>query len=470
LLTKKVKATIEKYGMIEPGSAVLVAVSGGPDSVALLHLLSELREPLNCDLRVAHLNHGVRGPESDADEAFVRELAAGLGLEIVVGRTDAPSMAEEEGLSLEEACRNARRRFLLETARRAGCPRIATGHHSNDQAETVLLRLIRGAGVTGLAAIRPVTREGFVRPLLECGRGEILDFLAERKLPFREDSSNLDTTHLRNRVRRELIPLLEMRFNPSIVEVLCRTSRNMAHAEVLLSRLGLKALEEARLESERDRMTLDLKRLGAYDENMWGYIFRAACIALAGNSHGLTHEHFKALGKLVGKRSTGAVLHLPRGLRARRGYGVVEVYREKPRPRAPRFRETVSVPGLTPAPDLGGLLETQIIDKTDFTSDLKEADPCTEFFDLGEISLPLTLRTRKHGDRIRPFGLDGTKKLKDLLIELKVPIEARDRLPVLSDGMGVLWIAGLKRSDRAKILPGTKKVLTARWLKAGGSE
>jgi tRNA(Ile)-lysidine synthase len=451
--------------MVEGGAPVLAAVSGGPDSVALLHLLNELREVFDYHLKVAHMNHGVRGSESDADAAFVKDLAGTLELDAVFEKVDAPALAEKEKQSLEEACRDARRRFLLETAQKSGCRVIATGHHRDDQAETVLMRLMRGAGVTGLAAIQPKTPDGFIRPLIECRRMEIREFLEESGIPFRADPSNLDKTHLRNRVRLDLLPLLERQFNPSIVDVLCRTATNMADAEALLSQLGLNALRETEVESESDRMSLDLDRLRAYDESVWRYVFRSAYETLVGDSRGLTHRHLQSLVDLVGDRSTGTTIHLPRGIRAKRGYGVVELFLEKPRPEPKNVEKAVLLPGRTLVPDLGGLLETQLIGPDDVPSDLKAGDASVAFFDMEQISQPLKIRVRKEGDRIQPFGLVGTKKLKDVLIELKVPHERRDKLPLLADSQGILWVAGLKRSDRAKILPGTREVLSARWKK-----
>jgi tRNA(Ile)-lysidine synthase len=380
-------------------------------------------------------------------------------------KVDAPALAERNRQSLEEACREVRREFLSRAAKESGCQAIATGHHSDDQAETVLLRLVRGAGVTGLAGIQPVTPDGFIRPLIECSRLEIRAFLEERRIHFREDASNLDKAHSRNRVRHDLIPLLESRFNPSIVDVLCRTSKNMADADHVLSRIGSQALRETAVESQRDRMSLDLGRLRAYDEIMWRYVFRMAYRTLIGDSQGLTRGHLRALADLVGKGTTGAAIHLPRGVRARRGYGVVELYLEKPCPHTPQVEETVCVPGLTAVSELGGTLETQLIDIEDVPPDLEATDSNVAFFDAKEISPPLLVRGRRDGDRIQPFGLKGTKKLKDLFIELKVPQEMRDRLPVLTDREGVLWVAGIRRSERAKIRPSTREVLSARWRK-----
>jgi tRNA(Ile)-lysidine synthase len=465
VLAKKVSATIEKYSMITSGARVLAAVSGGIDSVGLLHVLGELSEPLGFRLKVAHLNHGVRGAESDADEAFVTELAERLGLEVFLEKVDAPAIARREKLSLEEACREARRRFLLDSAKRSGCAYIATGHHADDQAETVLIRLIRGAGITGLAAIRPVTAEGFIRPLLECRRREIRRYVHEKEIPYREDSSNLDRRYLRNRVRHDLIPLLERQFNPSIVDALCRLSGNMRGADAFLSQLGSTALQETLLESERDRMSLDLARLRAYDELVWKYVFNWAYKTLTGDSSGLTHRHLEALVDLVGRQPTGTAIHLPSGIRAKKGYDAIQLYLEGHHPPPTGVEKIVAVPGLTRVLDFGGTLETRLVDANDLPQDLGGTDPSIEFFDAKEISPPLVVRAKQDGDRIQPFGLHGTRKLKDVLIDLKIPRDLRRRLPVLTDAKGILWVVGVKRSDRARISPPTREVLSVRWLK-----
>jgi tRNA(Ile)-lysidine synthase len=460
---RRARETIERYSMIEPGSTVLAAVSGGADSVALLYLLAELRKSLNFDLSVAHLNHSLRGAESDADEVFVTKLAETLGLDFYHKTADVRALSGQNKLSLEEAGRIARREFLLRTSAERGCASIATGHHGDDQAETVLLRLIRGAGVRGLAAIEPSTGEGFIRPLLECGRRELRCYLKDRRLAFREDPSNLDRSFLRNRIRHDLMPVLERDFNPSIARVLRRTSANMAGIESLLSSIGAKALEDVLKEQTGDMMSLDSRRLRAYDKVAWGYVFRRAYETLAGDSKSLTRNHIEAFADLVAGGRSGTEIHLPGAMRAAIEYGTVLIRRHKPRRISTGGEKDVLLPGLTPLPDAGGVLEASLVGAEDLPSDLTGAGPAVEFFDVEGISTPLKVRARQQGDRIRPFGSGGTKKLKDLLIDLKIPQEKRDRLPVLTDGLGLLWVVGLKRSDRAKITGNTKQAFVTRW-------
>ena len=297
--------------MAARGSSVLVAVSGGADSVALIHVLDDLKDSLGLSLSIAHLNHSLRGSESDEDATFVEALAGDLGLECVSEVMDVRALASAERRSLEDAGHQARRRFLMKVALRLGCDCIATGHHADDQAETVLIRLIRGGGAGRLAGIRPVSPDGFVR----------------------------------NRIRHELVPTLQSHYNPSIVDLLCRTSLNMAEIEDRLSALGERALEGATVEATADRMSLDSGALRAYDKVIWRYAFQRAYKALAGDARALSHAHLQALVEMVESRPTGTVLHLPGGFRAERGYGGMQIYRHFPRQEPAYFESEVRLPG-----------------------------------------------------------------------------------------------------------------------------
>jgi len=460
---RKVKATVERYSMFAPGDAVLTAVSGGADSVALLYLLRDLGGEPPLRITVAHFNHLLRGPESDEDERFVRSLAEELGLPFVGGKADVRELAESRGLSVEAAARLARREFLRGAAERRGIGRIATGHHADDQAETVLIRLVRGSGVRGLAAMRPVTRDGFVRPLIDCTRSELRAYLARRGIDFREDSSNLDRSYLRNRVRNELIPLLQREFNPAIVQALRRTSQNMADADAFLSLNAERALSECVATAGEGVMSLDIAALRAYDKSTWSYVFQSAYTSLAGEPEALSRSHLRALADLVGRGASGTAVHLPGGIKARVVYGTLLLSRAAGRPEPERAEKEVRLPGVTELPGLGGSLETEIVGSDELPEDLGSKDPNIEFFDAQEIAPPLIVRTRRSGDRIRPFGFRGTRKLKNLLIDLKIPRDRRDRLPVLADREGVLWVAGVRRSDRARITRRTREAVAARW-------
>jgi tRNA(Ile)-lysidine synthase len=239
----------------------------------------------------------------------------------------------------------------------------------------------------------------------------------------------------------------------------------MADVERILSSLGSKLLEESLVERGEDRMSLDSRRLRAYDKVVWGYVLRGAYETLAGHSLPLTRAHLQALSDLVSGRPSGTVLHLPGGVRAGVEYGVVSIYRDEPRSASPPREKEALLPGITDLPEFGGSLEASLAGAADLPADIGAGDPAVEFFDMKDISPPLTVRTRRRGDKIRPFGPGGTKKLKDLFIDLKIPPGARDNTPVLADSRGLLWVVGIRRSDRAKITGKTVEALVARWRK-----
>jgi tRNA(Ile)-lysidine synthase len=325
--------------------------------------------------------------------------------------------------------------------------------------------LIRGAGVRGLAGIEPSSREGFIRPLIECERPELRAYLEKRGIAFREDASNLDRSFLRNRIRHDLLPAIKRDYNPSIERVLRRTAANMAEVEGLLVSLGSRLFEDSLQEEDREAMSLDSKKLRAYDKTVWGYVFRRAYGIIAGDSFSLTRAHIEALTDLVESRPSGTVIHLPGGIRAGMEYGTVSIYRHRARPEAKRFEKEVRLPGTTELPELGGSLDASLAEAADVPKDIRAGDPAVEYFDIDYISPPLKLRNRRRGDRIRLFGSGGEKKLKDVMIDLKIRLDTRDTTPVLVDGRGLLWLIGFKRSDRAKITGTTKKALALRWRK-----
>ena len=223
-MIERVLATIDRFRMFQTGQRVGVAVSGGADSVCLLHVLFELAPRWNLHLHVLHLDHQLRGEESREDACFVERLAAGLGLPCSLERADVSTLARDRGENLEQAARNERRRFFLEFLHSGAVDRIALGHTRSDQAETVLFRFLRGSGTAGLAGIRPVTPDGFVRPLIGVERSAVEQFLRERNIVWREDSSNASLDFARNRIRRELLPMLQREWNPAITEMLAHTA------------------------------------------------------------------------------------------------------------------------------------------------------------------------------------------------------------------------------------------------------
>ncbi len=289
--------TIRKYGMVRPGDHVLVGVSGGADSTALLFCLHRLAHRLGISLSVAHLNHGLRGAESDADESFVRNLSARLGLPFHSETLAGNALQSKARGNLEEAARNARYDFLKRASRLAGASRIAIGHSRNDQAETFLLRLFRGSGMEGLAAIHPVVEGAIIRPLLECGRPDILEYLETRGIEYREDSSNRDLRFRRNRLRLEWIPYLEKHFNPRLVQALAREAERARETSGLLDQLAAKEYGNLRIEHEHG-ILLPAKDVNGLPAAIRNLVLRMALREARGSLRGIASCHVEQIHRL----------------------------------------------------------------------------------------------------------------------------------------------------------------------------
>ncbi len=415
-----------------PERPLLVALSGGADSVALLDVLVTLAPRRGFRVVAAHLDHGLR-PQSADDARFCAELCARLGVPIRIGHADVRARLERERRGMEDAARRERYSFLRRIRDEEGARAIVTGHNRDDQAETLLLRLLRGSGRAGLAAMRPRSR-GIVRPLLDVSRAEILAYLEERGLSWCEDTTNADRTPMRNRVRHELLPYLESRFNPRVKEALARTASILADEARVLERKARTLLGRT---SRRDgeALLLSKKRLAAVPKAVSRLALRAA-LREAGGLRGVRAVHVERMLELVASElSSGRAVALP----GRRVATVrFDELRVGPRtaPVSP-FVYVLHVPGRVELP--GGLVV--------------EARPETESASGGEgmrVAVPagagLELRTRRPGDRV--FWRGREISLKRLLMEQRIPAEERGDLPVLAAGPRILWLPGTTLEGR----------------------
>jgi tRNA(Ile)-lysidine synthase len=457
----KVLKAVRQHGMLAYGDRIVVAVSGGPDSLVLLHTLLALREKYDLTLTVAHLDHSLR-PESKEDARFVKEVAKSLGVASYSKRVDVAGFCKRKRRSLEEGAREVRYAFLEGVAQKARASKIALGHTMDDQAETVLMRMIRGAGSKGLEGIPPV-RGKIIRPLIGVKRKEIIEFLGQHKLPYLTDPTNWAPRFLRNRIRLRLIPLLEKEYNPRITETLARTGQLLA-SEQVKETSGEQAWVRAVSERGRGRTTkivLDLSKVLGYNKMLRRKAVREAVKRIRGDLRGIGFVHTESILALAEGRVGGEV-ELPGGFRAKKAYG--EIVFEKDLPPAPArpFTLSVAVPGVTKLP--GGSLKTSLHPIIKAPRAWRKMDGRVAWFDLERVHLPLNVRSRKEGDRFWPLGLPGLKRLKEVLIDDKVPREERDRLPLLADREGILWIVGHRITEKAKLRPQTKKALKVEFI------
>jgi len=312
----KVRGTIKKYNMLKPHDKVLVGLSGGMDSVVLVYSLLALKKEYSLDMLIAHLDHKFRGKESEADRKFCEALAENLGLEIVSCAIDIPKIAKEKGISPEEAARFERYDFFKRQCKIKNIKHIAVAHNKDDQAETVLMRVIRGTGTAGLGAMNPVKdMEGFIilRPLIEVTRKEIEDFIKENKLKFRHDSSNDKVIFTRNKVRKELLPYLEKNFNPNVKEVLSNMAENLRLENEFLEKFSNRKFRSIS-NIKNGTVSIDIKKFKKQPEAVRKRILRSALRHVKGDLRRFTYQHWKEMEDLIHNRPTHSKVDLPLGV------------------------------------------------------------------------------------------------------------------------------------------------------------
>lgn len=454
-LASRVEKTLLKHKLLTKGQKLLVAVSGGPDSVALLMVLWELRLDWKWQLKVAHVHHGLRGRDAEEDMNFVQGTAEALGLDFLPRRVQ-PGSLRVKGKSLQEAAREARYRLLEQMALEAGAQAIALGHQADDQAETVLAALIRGAGLRGLAAM-PYRKGLLVRPLLEVGREEILCYLNERGINFRMDPSNKDPRYLRVRIRQELLPFLKSRFNEGIRDVLCRTAMLCAVEDEYLGQEAERAFK-ALVRKEGEGISIPSREFRKLPMALRLRVLRLGYASVKGDSRGLGMQHAIAMEDFIFQQGPERWLNLPGKI----SFGVSgrDMVMLKARDlKKGFFCYRILVPGSTRIPEAGLLINWDILEVKE---GLPEGSQSDSLMDLDAIKEPMVVRSPAPGDRLRPKGLEGRKKVQDLLVDAHIPRRQRWRVPILADEEGVLWVVGHRLDQRVSLKPHTKRILRAR--------
>ncbi len=459
------RAYIREHHLLQPGMRLLVAVSGGIDSVVLLDLLARLAPEWRLELEVAHFNHRLRGDDSDADEAFVQTLCAARAIPCTTSRGEVRAWARRHHLGLEAAGRALRYAFLHETARRRGCTVIATGHHAGDQAETVLDRLIRGAGLRGLAGIAPrsplplaAAPAGpddaspaplwLIRPLLFASRAAIAAWAGSHGLEYREDASNRDRRLRRNRIRHELLPLLTT-YNPRIEAALSRAADHLRETEAFLCAEAARVLERCIVEERADKIVIEKEPFLSYFTFLQRYALQQAWRRLSGGHGDITAarwqdgQRFIAAGRTDRPfRAGGAELWLT-------AHQLV-LLAVPPGPRGPVFP---ALPGRTPLWE-GWTLEIKAA-ALPLEQIVKNRDPQVAWVDGGRLRGALCVRSPRPGDRIHPLGVQGHKKVADLLAEAGTPVYERGRIPLLWCGEELVWICGIRTSETFRVTTAT---------------
>lgn len=459
LIRKKVLKFIAEHGLLAPGDRVVVAFSGGADSMALLDILASLAAfPLQ--LVIAHLNHCLRGDESDGDELFARSIAEKYALPLEISRIDIKAAAAQQRLSLEETGRNARRSFFLNVTEKHSAVAVVLGHHRDDQAETVLMRLVRGAAGSGLAGMKPkLPGSVFVRPLLCLSRVDIEGYLRKGLLQWREDSSNSDNKFLRNRIRHELLPLLRS-YNPEIADCLNQTAQALAADEELLEDVVAKVCKRVAATSP-DEIRLNLDMLLHEPQALRKRLYRRAIFTLQGDLRRISAQHLAAIDRLaIGGKGIGK-LSLPSGVIVERKYDSMTL-------------TTILAQNINDNPELAvnscGSYQlnpelTLVIGKINaLPSDWLDSGNDTVFVDSGQFPFPWIVRCFRDGDRFTPFGMKGRKKLKDLFIDKKIPRAVRKTIPILLCRGEIFWVGGVQMAEETRITESSARMLRLRLI------
>ena len=469
-LSRRVVRTIRRHELLTRGGRVLVALSGGPDSVALVHLLLELQAEGELTVAgLAHFNHRLRGADADDDERFCREMAATLGLPIDVGSADVRAAAASTGRSIEDVARELRYQFLEEAAVRLAADAVAAGHSLDDQAETFLLRLLRGAGPRGLSGILP--RAGrVIRPLIDIPRAELRQYAADRSLAWRDDASNADLAIPRNRVRHELIPYLEREFSPGISRVLAREAAIARDDERRLHEEAIDFTSSIVLITTGGKIEVDALALRSLHPALAARVARQALTVLAsGRFIGFDHAN-RLLELAAGAEGDAADLPGQRGVRQGRAIVLGAPLPREKRPRGDvenSFRFPLSIPGEVTLDTQGWAVSAERVDPSAGPPASARGRQVTIAAE--PLRFPLAIRSRRRGDRFRPLGLAHRKKLQDFLVDRKIPRESRDSLPLVVDAQDrIVWVVGESVAEDFRVTEPSRGVILLKARRLGG--
>ena len=453
----RVKKTLKKYNMLTQGEKVVLGVSGGADSIAMLYALNELID-YGLELIVAHLNHGIREEEAKRDSDFVKETAKSLGLTFVYGEVDTLKFKEESALSLEDAARTLRYKFFNQVLNKHYATKIATAHTMDDQAETVLMRLLRGSGSKGLSGIPPVSNS-IVRPLIDTSRSEVEEYLRSKKVEWVEDTTNESKEFLRNRVRHDLLVELES-YNPQIKETLSRTADILRAEEEFISKEALKHFGDI-FSPNKSELIGDLKHYRNIDKSLRFSLLRLAIEKITGSLKNISSIHIVSADDFLLSDAASGEVELPQGTVMVKGYDIFLVTKKSELER--EFSYTIQTVGKWSFPEFE--VELSIL-KTDT---LDENDESVAYFDPETVKFPLQVRNFNPGDRFSPLGMTTSKKLQDYFTDIKLPQFLRSRVPIFICSGEIMWLGGIRLDNRFKITDKNKEVLMMklirpRWL------
>ena len=464
MLVRKVLATIEHHCMMERGERVLVALSGGIDSVCLLHILDRLTQGLGISLCVAHFDHGLRPADTAAEARFVTETASAMGIDLKLGSAGTRDDREQGG-STEDISRRLRYGFLENAANEMGATKIAVGHTADDQAETMIMRFLRGAGLKGLCGIPPVGSGNVVRPLIRVHREAIEDYARKHGLSHMEDPSNLDRRYLRNRVRLDLLPALQREYNPNLSRNLAMKADLFAEEDAYLDSVAEKTMHSLVRSTGRSEIVLEIEPLSRHPFWLRTRILRAALRRVIGDLSDISFAHISSVDRTMRPGKGHKVVTLPTDLSVWMDGDALHFGYYGP-PSQTEYHYSLKVPGAVFVPECGLRVSSRIVDRV--CGDFKGDGPDKVFLDLDCLEAPLEVRSRLRGDRFQPIGMRGTKKVKKFLIDAKVPLRERDKHPIITSRGEIVWVVGLRLDGRFCVTPDTRRIVVIETMQVSG--
>ena len=454
MIFEKTLSTIKKYNLIEKGDKIVLGLSGGPDSVCLLHILNRLREVLDIEVYAAHLNHQIRGLEAQQDALYVSQLCESLGVTFFVKSINVPQYCKDNKLSLEEGARKLRYEMFFEIKESLNANKIAIAHNVNDQAETVLMRMMRGTGLQGLKGIDYIRDGVIIRPILDIERSEIEAYCEEHKLNPRIDSTNLESIYTRNKIRLELIPYMKENFNSNVTESIVRMSNSLrSDSDYIEAEAESKFKDICKVTSD----TVDIKINGfsKLHNAIKVRVLRKGIKSILGDTNFIDQKHIEDVLEFESESKINKMLTLPRGVFVYRKQDCITLTTTEIVTEEIDFLYNIPNNGFVKIKETNIIIETQTMTIDRYKNG--KVDKMSKGFDLNKIKGGMVVRSRQQGDKIKLAG--GSKKIKDLFIDLKIPREERCKVPVIADEQGILQVGKYKSSENYKIDEKTKEVL-----------
>ncbi len=452
-----VHETINRHSLVQKGDRIIVGLSGGPDSVCLLHVLKSEESEWGIKVYAAHLNHNLRGLKAEEDANYVVDLCKKMGVKCFLKNDDIEAYAKANKLSTEEAGRIKRFHFFEEVQNKIGGDKIALGHHKDDQAETILMRIIRGSGLDGLVAM-DYRREKYIRPLLDLTKEEIENYCKQKNLKPRLDATNYETDYFRNQVRNDLIPYLKERYNPRIIDALIKLRSVIKDDYDLLSQMTEEHYSTMVIK-ESGKRSFPIKKITQLHPALRARLIRRGIQDLVDAGQGLDFDQIRQIDHLISVKRPGKKTSLSLGLEAMISYREFHIYKKELEEKL-EFYYPVQIQQKTDIHELNLSVEVRIVcngKELPFSQNSLE-----QIFDYEKVEKELNIRNRKDGDRFTPMGMNGTKKIKDFFIDLKIDQLERNRIPLLCDGDEIMWVVGYRISEKYKITRDTKKKLLIR--------